>query len=65
MARARIKGVIVCKKPGNLNRFSKKMEGRKEGKMEGRRRKTETSKKRQKMGKKQEELKEKMMTLHE
>lgn len=39
MARARIKGVIVCKKPGNLNRFSKKMEGRKEGKMEGRKEK--------------------------
>lgn len=37
-----MKVVIVCKKPGNLNRFSKKMGGRKERKTEGRR-KIETS----------------------
>lgn len=30
-----MKGVIVCKKPGNLNRFSKKMGGRKEGAKDG------------------------------
>lgn len=35
MARARIKGVIICKKPSNLNRFNKKMEGRRKGRKKG------------------------------
>lgn len=35
MARERIKGVIVCKKPGHGNTFSKKMQERKKGRRKG------------------------------
>lgn len=35
MARERSKGVIICKKPGHGNTFSKKMQERKKGRRKG------------------------------
>lgn len=56
MAKAKLKGVFVYKKPIILKSFSKIMEGR-EGRREGRRRKTE--KPRMMLEKKKEEKKRK------